>query len=195
MTSRLFPIAFAVVALTAACNSDSAMGPARHNDIIGTWISTGSDVAVGLTTSMKAAAVKATFSANNTYRIEVVDSTLTTITYSGTWSASSGEGIRTITLNQQTPTVGTEQGAFLVDGARLTYEVVPMSAARGSAAGGPAASFGSSNDGTTSSSIWIQRFWDESVNLTSQACNPDSSTVLSRRPCDRVDWLNDGKSR
>ena len=194
MTSRLFPIAFAVVALTAACNSDSAMGPARQDEIIGTWISTGSDVAVGMTNTMRAAAVKATFKANKTYTIEVVDSTLNTVTYSGTWTAASGSGIRSITLSQQTPTVGIEQGMFLVDGARLTYEVVPMSAG-GAAAGGAANGFGSSTSGSDAGSMWVQRFWNAETDLVAPPCNPDSSTVIGKRPCEREDWLNSGKSR
>ena len=197
MTSRLFPIALAVVAFTAACNSDSAMGPARQDQIIGTWISTGSDVAVGLTNSVHAAAVKATFNADMTYRIEIIDSTHTTMTYAGTWAATGMQhGLRSITLTQQLPVAGTEQGVFEVSGARLTYDVVPMaSASRGASAATVAGGFGSSTQGGTSSSIWIQRFWNAETDLIAPPCNPDSSTVLGKRPCDREDWTQSGKSR
>jgi hypothetical protein len=194
MTSRRFPLAFAVVALTAACNSDSAMGPARQDEIIGTWISTGSDVAVGLTSTMRAAAVRATFKQDFTYTIELVDSTHATLTYAGTWSVSGAEEtIRTIALAQTSPTTGSGQGVFQVSGARMTFEVGPMTQ-QGFGSSNVAGGFGSSAspDGVASS-VWIQRFWNAETDLVSPACNPDSSSVLGKRPCDREDWLSAGK--
>src|SRR5690349_20836226 len=71
MTRRLFPLAFAAAALTAACNSDGSLAPSSRDPMVGTWISSGSDVALGLSTSLRAAMDKATFRDNATYSIEI----------------------------------------------------------------------------------------------------------------------------
>jgi hypothetical protein len=41
--------------------------------------------------------------------------------------------------------------------------------------------------------VWIQRFWNAETDLIAPPCNPDSSTVLGKRPCDREDWTLGGK--
>lgn len=196
MTSRLFPLAFAVAAFAAACSSDSAMAPNHSDEIVGTWISTGSDVAVGLTSTMRSAMVKATFNADSTYRIELTDSTYGITTFTGTWSASgSPRSARTITLRQVSPANGNGEGMFQVNGARLTFEVGPITA-QGFGSDPVANGFGSSTaqDGS-SSSLWVQRFWNAEANLIAPPCNPDTATVLGKRPCEREDWSQSGKSR
>lgn len=192
MTRRIIPIAFAAVALTAACNSDSALSPSRQNDMVGTWISAGSDVSIGLSTTMRAAMVKATFRADSTYSIELTDSTHSVIRYSGTWSASgSQQSVRSITLTQISPSASVEQGVFQVAGARLTYEVVrTQPAVDGFTAATVAAGFGSTaRDGETHGSTWIQRFWNADADMITPPCNPnDSLSVIAKRPCEGHQW-------
>jgi hypothetical protein len=192
---RLFPLAFAVAAFTAACSSDSAMAPNRGDKIVGTWISMGSDVAVGLTSTMRAAMVKATFTSDSTYRIELTDSSYNVSTFTGTWSASSSsQHLRTITLTQTSPAASSGQGVFQIDGARMTFEVGPMTAQ--GIGNSVASGFGAttSQDGSTSS-VWVQRFWNEDAAVTAPPCNQDTSTVLGKRPCERHDWTQTGKTR
>jgi hypothetical protein len=192
MTRRLFPLAFAVVALTAACNSDSSLSPSSRDRMIGTWISTGSDVAVGLSSSMRAAMVKATFRADDTYSIEITDSTHAVKTYAGTWSATGANGVRAITLVQTSPSASIDQGVFQIDGARLTYEVVKTQpAVDGMTAPTVAAGFGSTaQQGVTRGSTWIQRFWNAELDMGSAPCNAsDSLSVIDgKRPCDGNRW-------
>jgi hypothetical protein len=198
MTSRAFPIALAAIALSAACASDNGLAPSRHDEIVGTWISTGSDVALGLSAAMRTAAVKATFSADSSYRIELIDSTHATVIFAGTWSVSgTPQSIRSITLTQIAPAAAVEQGVFQVNGARLTFEVVPIQSSNAPlTAATIAGGFGSttSQDGAVSSQ-WIQRFWNADADLIAPPCNPDTSTVLGKRPCDREEWVSTGSKR
>jgi hypothetical protein len=198
MTVRLFPLACAVVALTAACTPDSASGPVAHQDeLIGAWVSTGSDVSIGLSATRRAAMVTAMFNADHTYRIELTDSARLVTTYTGTWAASGTlQSLRSITLTQMTPSAGVEQGVFQVSGARLTYEVTPVQAAQGTSAATVAGGFGSSMQNGTAGSSWIQRFWSVESNLATPPCNPgDSLSVLSKRPCEQADWTSSGSKR
>jgi hypothetical protein len=197
MTRRFFPLAFAVTALTAACNSDGSVGPARQDPMIGTWISSGSDVAIGLSTSMRVAMVTATFSANHTYRIDITDSTHAVTTYAGTWTAAGSNGVRAITLAQTSPAASIEEGVFQIDGARLTYEVVTTQpAVNGMTAPTVAAGFGSTaQEGVTRGSTWIQRFWNAELDMGSAPCNAsDSLSVIDgKRPCAGNRWSADSE--
>src|SRR4029079_18228415 len=136
--------------------------------------------------NMRTAAVKATFNADSTYRIELTDSSRVVSTFTGTWSAvGAPQSLRSIILTQVTPTPTAERGLFQVNGARLTFEVTPIQPA-GDPLTAPIIAGGfrstASQDGA-SSSLWIQRFWNATTDVIAPPCNPDSSTVLGKRPC------------
>jgi hypothetical protein len=197
MNVRLAPLALAAVALTAACNSDRSLAPsfAQPDEIVGTWISTGLDVAPGLRAEMRATVVRATFSENQTYTIQITDSTNTVKMFAGTWTATGTQArMRAITLTQTMPEYQVEQGVFKLDGVRLTYEVVPMQpSVDGLSPATIGGGFGSTAaaDGAPSST-WIQRFWNEDANMIAPPCNPDEPTVTSKRPCEPTQWLGMG---
>lgn len=194
------PRAIAVVAVVAvtACSLDNG-APSHQDELVGTWISAGSDVAIGLTSTARAAGVRATFEADSTYVIEIADSTDGMTRQSGMWSASAGRDVaRAITLYQTLPSPRVEQGVFLVSGARLTYEVVPVQPAdAGLSPPTIASGFGSTTQhGNARGSTWIQRFWSAGVAVLTPPCNPnDSLSALSKRPCDGHQWTAETPKR
>lgn len=166
----------AVVAFALACNTDSSVAPSSQDELVGTWISAGSDVSIGLTTTARTAMVKATFNADSTYIIEITDSASHVVRHAGSWSSSAGRQMtRSITLVEASPSPGVEEGVFVVNGARLTYEVTPVSPGE---------------------SRWIQRFWSAEIDMLTPPCDPnDSLSVVSRRPCDGHKWTADAQKR
>lgn len=198
MTPRV-ATALAVVAFSLACNLDNGVTPSNEDELVGTWISAGSDVSIGLTVMARAAQVKATFKADSTYTIEITDSTSHMTLHAGTWSVSAGrEHARSITLVQTSPSPAVEQGVFLVSGARLTYEVVTTEpAADGLAPATVSAGFGSTTQhGDTRGSTWIQRFWSAEMHMLTPACNSnDSLSVLAKRPCEGHQWTPETPKR
>ncbi len=112
------------------CKSEDEGGPTPTpptDPIVGTWISEGADVAVGLVSTLKTVKIIATFNANKTYNVIATDSAGAQVTYSGTYTVTENTGttIRSIVLNQTVPTSVTSTGIYQVNSdGFLKYEVI-----------------------------------------------------------------------
>lgn len=162
-------VAVALMALgLVACGSDDddGTGPQTQHEIVGTWLSTGANIAPGLRPApFRTKQILATFNANNTYTVVSTDSLNATITYTGTWSAAAGTNgtVRAITLNQSTPTQLTSTGIFQVTtpttGAKtMKYEVIQTTPAiQGFTAPTVTGGFGSTAYNATPLGVyWVQ---------------------------------------
>lgn len=165
---KRFLVLFLFTSLTflyVGCNSseDTPIPPVEQDKIVNTWISEGAGVAPGLVVTLKTVKITATFNANNTYSVIAKDSTGAEVTYSGTYSVSENTGItiRSIILNQTSPTSVTSQGIYEVDSKdMMRYEVIQTTPAiTGFTAPVPAEGFGSTKYiGTPLGATWIQGF-------------------------------------
>ena len=130
--------------------------------LVGSWLSDGNNVALGLKLTLKTKNITATFNANNTYTVVATDSSNATVTYSGTYSttANSSTSIRNITLNQTVPTSVTSTGIYRVTTQDLKYEVIQTNPAiTGFSAPTAAEGFGSTKyNGSPLGIMWIQTF-------------------------------------
>lgn len=159
-------VACALIALSVvACgdDEDDGTGPDQQHELVGTWVSTGTNIAPGLRTpTFKTKNIVATFNANNTYTVISTDSANVNTTFTGTWSAPAGANgtVRAITLNQSTPAQLTSTGIFQRSGTNLTYEVIQTTPAiQGFAAPTVAGGFGSTSyNGVALGALWTQRF-------------------------------------
>jgi hypothetical protein len=156
----LFTLALAAGALMA-CSGDNGTEPEPDDELVGTWVSQGTDIAPGLAATLKTKRIDATFNKNNTYTVLATDSANAVVTFTGTWTATGTEGaIRAITLGQSAPTTLTSEGIFQVVGTRLTYEVIQTSPPiTGFTAPTVAEGFGSTKyNGIALGATWTQRF-------------------------------------
>jgi hypothetical protein len=161
---------FAAAALVAllgtgavACSSDDDGTPPATHELVGTWISDGTDIAPGLAATLKTALIVATFNSNNTYTVVATDSSNASVTFTGTWTTTGAAGeIREITLSQSTPAALTSEGIFqvTVGGTRLTYEVIQVQPPiAGFTAPVVAEGFGSTKyNGVALGVTWIQKY-------------------------------------
>jgi len=170
--------------LYVGCDSktdDTVTPPAEQDKIVNTWYSEGAGVAPGLVATLKTVKITATFNSNNTYTVIAKDSSGAEVTYSGTYSVSENTGttIRSITLNQTTPTSVTSQGIYEVDSkGAMRYEVVQTTPAiTGITAPVPAEGFGSTKYlGVALGATWIQGF---------VPANPASELIVDS-------WISEG---
>ena len=152
MKRQLLSLGLVAIAAAACGSSNSTAPPVITDEIVGTWTSTGADVAPGLI---------ATFSSNNSYTVAATDSSNAVVTFTGVWLSNGGAGtIRGITLNQATPSALTSQGIFQVVGTRLTYEVIQVAPAiAGFTPPSVAGGFGSTSyNGVHLGATWTQKF-------------------------------------
>ena len=130
--------------------------------LVGSWLSDGDNVALGLKLTLKTKKITATFNSNNTYTVVATDSSNTDVTYSGTFSSTgnANTSIRTITLNQTVPTSVTSTGIYRVTTNDLKYEVIQTTPAiPGFTAPTAAEGFGSTKyQGSPLGITWIQTF-------------------------------------
>lgn len=130
--------------------------------LVGTWVSEGNNVAIGLRTTLKTKKIVATFNANNTYTVVATDSANVNVTYTGTFTtqANQNTSIRNITLNQTTPTSVTSQGIYRVTTKDLTYEVIQTTPAiTGFTAPVASEGFGSTKfNNIRLGATWIQKY-------------------------------------
>lgn len=116
--------------LFSSCKKeDSGTGPEKTKDaIIGTWVSEGNNVALGLRVVLKTKKIVATFNENNTYTVIATDSNNVSVTYTGTYQSAgvSDTLIHPITLNQSTPVALKSQGIYQIKGSTMTYEVIQV---------------------------------------------------------------------
>ena len=152
--------------LYVGCSKDDDGGttpPPPQDPIVGTWISEGADVALGLVATLKTVKIVATFNANKTYNVIATDSAGANVTYSGTYTVTenSGTAIRSIVLNQSAPTSITSTGIYQVDAnGFLKYEVIQTTPAiAGFTPPTAGEGFGSTKfNGTSLGQTWIQNF-------------------------------------
>lgn len=116
--------------LFAACKKEeSSSGPTTPKDaIVGTWVSEGNNVAIGLRMTLKTKKIVATFNENNTYTVVATDSNNVSVTYTGTFQSAGVTDtlIHPITLNQQTPVALQSQGIYQIKNNVMTYEVIQV---------------------------------------------------------------------
>jgi hypothetical protein len=155
-------LAFGLVAYS--CDSGSSSDPDVELDaIVGVWVSQGAgNVAPGLAMLTKTAKIDAEFNSNNTYNVVSIDSSNVAVTFTGNWTVGepNANGIRSITLNQSTPTQLVATGIFRIQGNTMEYEVIQSQPALdGVVPPTTAGGFGSTNiGGNPTGPFWIQKF-------------------------------------
>lgn len=141
--------------------SSSGNGEDDVEAIVGLWVSQGAtNVAPGLQLVSKTARIDAEFMENGSYDVVSVDSAGTEVTFLGTYvlGEETASGIRTITLNQTSPTSVTSEGIFQIEGTTMTYEVIQTSPDIGAAAPTIEGGFGSTMVNGAVSPFWIQGY-------------------------------------
>lgn len=130
MKSYLVIFALSISLILVSCKKEEeTTGPETQKDaIVGTWVSEGNNVALGLRVVLKTKKIVATFNENKTYTVVSTDSNNVSVTYTGTYQSAGVADtlIHDITLNQQTPTSLTSQGIYQVKGNVMTYEVIQV---------------------------------------------------------------------
>ncbi len=130
MKSYFVLFVLSVSLLLVSCKKEEdTTGPATQQDaIVGTWVSEGNNVALGLRVVLKTKKIVATFNENKTYTVVATDSNNVSVTYTGTYQSAGVADtlIHEITLNQQTPVSLTSQGIYQVKGNVMTYEVIQV---------------------------------------------------------------------
>jgi hypothetical protein len=160
MRKAILPVLVLAAFGLAACGSEDSTGPEQQTDeLVGTWISAGSNVAPGLA-AVGVDSILATFNEDQTYTVlNYAGGSQATLT--GTWVAGSqGDGqIRSVTVTQISPSALTAQGIFQVTGAAMTYEVIQVEPAlQGVTAPTVAGGFGSTTIAGAPNSLYIQHY-------------------------------------
>ncbi|KAB2922731.1 MAG: hypothetical protein F9K22_10945 [Bacteroidetes bacterium] len=173
---HLFMLLLAAAALTVVgCKEDddtTPVTPTPTDPIVGTWVSEGANVPLGLRVApFKVVKITATFNANKSYTVVQIDSANVTTTYTGTYtnmestskdtvssSTTKDATIYNIVANQATPTVVTSTGIYAIKSTNMSYEIIQTSPALGVNPPTPAAGFGSTSVGTTKYPIYIQKY-------------------------------------
>lgn len=112
--------------LTACGDEDSTGVDDDQDELVGTWVSAGADVAPGLQAEpFSADSIIATFNENGTYTV-LQYSGGAEITLTGTYDVGpQAEGsIRAITAEQGSPVAVTSEGIFQVTGSTMRYEII-----------------------------------------------------------------------
>ena len=147
----------------AACEEDSTGTDDDQDELVGTWVSAGADLAPGFA-AFNVDSIIATFDDDGTYTVlQYAGGSAQAVTLTGTYEiGTQAEGqIRAITANQATPTSLTSQGIFQVaaSGNTMEYEVIQTQPAlQGVVAPTVAGGFGSTSIGGTATSVWIQNY-------------------------------------
>ena len=139
--------------LLAGCGNavETTDGPSsQQNAIIGSWVSSGADVAPLLAGApFNDAKITATFNTDGTYTVVSIDTSNKEIDYAGTYQImDSGIGtIWQIRCSQVTPSTAQAEGMYQVDAtqtpARMQYEVVQTQPTNGLTPPEPDKGFGS----------------------------------------------------
>lgn len=164
MKRLLYLFLIAGVAMFGYACGDSSTGDDGGDveAIVGDWVSEGaSNVAPGLQQISKTARINATFEENGTYNVVSIDSAGSEVTFTGTFTLGdeTASGIRSITLNQATPSSVTSAGIFQIEGTTMTYEVIQTEPTVGAEAPTVEGGFGSTMIGGNATGIfWVQVF-------------------------------------
>jgi hypothetical protein len=133
--------------------------------VVGTWLSTGSNLAPGFTKPpFNVMAITGVFNADATYTVTSTDSTGKMSTSSGTWTGtpSSVPGIFDLTQSQTQPSAATAKGIFQIDGSAspplLTLEGVQTMPSLGATPPTAEGGFGSTVVNGMKTSDWIQKY-------------------------------------
>ena len=146
---------------TAACDEEDPTGPQTATEqLTGTWISEGQDLAPGFA-PFAVDSIIATFNDDQTYRVEqYAGGSAQPVILTGTYVTGDedvGE-INSITLTQATPSQLTAQGIYQVTGNAMTYEVIQVQPDIGAVAATVAGGFGSTEVGGVTTDVWIQQY-------------------------------------
>jgi hypothetical protein len=158
------------LALTSCSDSDeSTTEPVVVEAIVGTWISTGANVAPLLNTIFASVGgidtVYSTFNENKTYIVKQVNKNKGIITYEGiyTLTKSTSSDIHRISIAQTKPSVATNEGIYQIymtaSPNTMKYEVVLISGTQ-NVAPTPEKGFGSTNNGqfgTTNVQTYVKK--------------------------------------
>jgi hypothetical protein len=152
-TSTEYDFIQPVVTITGLAKDEIADFAAKEG-IVGTWLSTGTNIAPLLQSvfSNGIDSIYATFKSNQIYEVRQVQTDGSELAYVGTYTVqkSSVGNIYTITIGQTSPTVATIEGIYEVDRTQtpdfMKYEVVQTQPQLGTPAT-PADGFGSTSGG------------------------------------------------
>ncbi len=164
--------------LTSCKKSDSSTEPVISTDIIvGTWVSSGTNVPVGLQAApFNIINIVATFNADKTYKVVQTDKNNVNTTLTGTYTNSAstytdasttygtqGATIYNIVANQSSPTSVTATGIYAISGtgtgAKMTYEVIQTTPTiTGVTAPNAAEGFGSYKYNNVKYAIYVQKY-------------------------------------
>ncbi|KAF0130384.1 MAG: hypothetical protein FD155_1684 [Bacteroidetes bacterium] len=158
----LILIAFTLVISSCKKSEEEDVYNPSEDGLVGQWQSSGSNVAVLLTTYFGVDSIYAKFNDNNTYLVESFAAGAKT-TYSGTFvqTKPATGTIWTIVLNQSSPTAVTSEGIFeittVAEKYQMRYEVAQTTPSIGATPPTVAAGFGSTSGGALGT-INIQTF-------------------------------------
>lgn len=145
----------------AACGSEDSTSPEEQVDeIVGTWVSKGADLAPGFA-PFNIDSIYATFRDDQTYTVDqYLNGSDQAVPLTGSYvPGDQPEGqIRSIVLTQVSPSALTAQGIFQVTGSTMRYEVIQVQPDIGATAPTVDGGFGSTVVGGTTTSVWIQNY-------------------------------------
>lgn len=160
--------------LSSCKSDDSSTGPVVTADpIVGTWVSTGANVAYGLSMApFNVTNISATFRSDKTYTVVQTDKnnvnttltgtytfTVSTSTDASTTTGTQGAKIYNIICSQSSPSAVTATGICAISGTAMTYEVIQTTPAlTGVNAPTAAGGFGSTTISGTKYAIYIQKY-------------------------------------
>ena len=156
----LAALVLTVVGMTA-CDEEDPTGPQTATEqLTGTWISQGQDLAPGFA-PFAVDSIIATFNDDQTYRVEQyagggAQPVILTGTYV-TGDQPAGD-INSISLTQSTPTQLTAEGIYRVTGDAMTYEVIQVEPNIGAVAPTISGGFGSTMVLGEATDVWIQEY-------------------------------------
>lgn len=145
----------------AACDEESTGVVDETDEIVGTWLSAGDDVATGLATFFAIDSIVATFEDDQTYTVlQYAGGSDQPGTLTGTYVVGDQpEGqIREITLTQNVPSALTAEGIFRVTGSTMRYEVIQSQPDIGATAPTVSGGFGSTVAAGATTDLWIQDY-------------------------------------
>jgi hypothetical protein len=175
MKKLLLLVLIAGTMLVTSCKSDdSSTGPETAVDpIVGTWLSTGTNLAYGLSVApLNVRSITATFRADKTYSVVQTDVNNVTTTLTGTYTSTAststdalttygtqGKTIYNIVANQSSPAAVTATGIYAINGTAMSYEVIQTTPAiNGVSAPTAAGGFGSTTIAGTKYAIYVQKY-------------------------------------
>lgn len=133
--------------------------------VVGTWLSTGANIAKGFTQApFNVKSITGVFKADSTYSVTAVDMSGKMTVTSGTWTSmpSSVAGIFNLLQNQTQPSAATAKGIYQIDATQspplLTLEGIQTSPSLGASPPTAEQGFGSTTVNGQKTSDWIQKY-------------------------------------